>query len=454
MVTVTPVLRRDPLALARLVVRAIRNPVESWSRAFYEEPMVIYRAFGRTICFIMDPEAIHTVLHDTDRFSKRPLYERVLGRPAGQGLLVAEGEVWRDQRRLTAPVFNKDALLRYAPAMTQAAERVLARWHDTDAGSADISEDMDRLAYEIIQTTVLRAGALVDFDALNKAISDFMSHVTWRIAYASLGLPRWLPFPRKSRADAAGRYLRLVACEAVAARRDGPAVDDLLQTLLDGGDQKSSPAMSDDLVVDNVVTFLMAGYETLAKSLAWTLYLLAASPDWQDRIAREVQAVAGDAPLDRDHARALVLTRDVFQEAMRLNAPAPSLVRFTQEPAQLCGVQLKRGSIVVVPIYVLHRHRLLWDRPDDFDPARFAHEQLPDRSHCAFLPFSGGPRGCIGASYSMLAGTLVLGTLVRRTQFGQLEGSAPTPLARVTLHAKGRMRLTITRRSALTSVAA
>lgn len=449
MVTVTPLVYRDPLSFAKLVLQAIRNPVESWSQLFYEQPIVIYRSFGRTICFAMDPEAIHTVLHHPDCFSKKPLYGRVLGRPAGQGLLVAEGESWRGQRRLTAPVFNHDALLSYAPAMTQAAERLLGRWREADSGSVNMTGEMDRLAYEIIQATVLRADVPVEFDALAKAIDDFMSHVTWPIVYASLGLPRWMPFPHKRRADAAGRYLRRVAGEVMTGRRQKPRVNDLLQTLLDTADQKVIP---EDLVVDNVVTFLMAGYETLAKTMAWTFYLLASSPDWQNRIAQEVLDVAGDSPLGRDHARSLVLTRDVFQEAMRLYAPAPSLVRFTQNHARLCGIDLKPGSIIVIPIYVIHRHRLLWERPDEFDPTRFTRVSTTDRRRCAYLPFSEGPRSCIGGSYSMLAGTLVLGTLVRQMQFARLEETAP--LARVTLHTKRPMRLAITPRAQRKSIAA
>ena len=202
--------------------------------------------------------------------------------------------------------------------------------------------------------------------------------------------------------------------------------------------------MPDHLIVDNVVTFLMAGHETTSRALTWSLYLLALFPEWQDRLREEVAGVAGDGRIGREDIGKLSLLDAVFQEAMRLYPPAPVLMRRTVKPVTLGGVSLDVGATVSVPVYVVHRHRRLWQDPLSFDPSRFTQEAKAERHRCAYMPFGAGPRTCIGATFAMIEGKTILATLLARARFELPEGEQPTPFARITLRPKDGLRLKVT----------
>lgn len=151
--------------------------------------------------------------------------------------------------------------------------------------------------------------------------------------------------------------------------------------------------MPDSLIVDNVVTFLMAGHETTAQALTWTLYLLALFPEWQEKVREEVLGVTGGGPIGRDEIGKLPLLDAIFQEAMWLYPPAPTLMRRTLGPVTLGGIELDAGATIIIPIYVVHRHRLLWRDPLRFDPSRFTAEAKATRHRCTYMPFGAGPSG-------------------------------------------------------------
>jgi cytochrome P450 len=201
--------------------------------------------------------------------------------------------------------------------------------------------------------------------------------------------------------------------------------------------------MSDKQLVDNLITFLAAGHETTAKALTWTLYLIARAPEWQERIRREANEVAGEAPLAAHHLDSLVVTRAVLDEAMRLYPPAPVMTRQVITPTQLGGKTLPAGTLVFIPIYALHRHTKLWEEPGRFDPERFMPERKAKYPRTQHMPFGFGARTCIGASFAIMEALAILATLVRRADF-QWDGKhAPEPLSRVTLRPKGGMPLLV-----------
>lgn len=181
-------------------------------------------------------------------------------------------------------------------------------------------------------------------------------------------------------------------------------------------DPVSGESMPDSLIIDNLVTFLLAGHETTAQALTWTLYLLALFPHWQERARREVLRIAGEGAIGREQVQQLALLEAIFQEAMRLYPPAPSLMRVARTRVTLGGHEIKQGATIVIPIYVLHRHQRLWPEPLRFDPSRFGPEARSRRHRCAYIPFGIGPRTCIGATFAMLEGKAMLATLLGRTR--------------------------------------
>ena len=172
--------------------------------------------------------------------------------------------------------------------------------------------------------------------------------------------------------------------------------------------------------------------------------MLALFPEWQDKVRDEVRRVMGAGPLGASQLEQLGLLEAVFMEAMRLYPPAPSLMRITRRPIKLGEVELASGATVVIPIYVVHRHRLLWSDPLRFDPSRFAPKARVSRHRCAYMPFSTGPRSCIGGAFSMLETKAMLATFLAKARFELPEGEVPVPLARITLRPKQGLKLKVT----------
>jgi cytochrome P450 len=436
------------LPFLRMLARLVSNPVASWGEDLYDEPIVVYRDFGLETVFVTDPELSQQILlDDSDAFTKRPLYDDVLGRAGGKGLLIAEGDDWRWQRRIAAPLFRAEALLSYVPAFAAACEPVLARWRKTGPGSLRIiGKDMTDAAMQALQDTILGADLREqDRKTVSEAGTAFLSSTTWKIAYAALKLPAWTPHPGSKSMQRAGDNLRDVAGRVLANRQHGRGDGaDLLARLVAARDPGTGAKMSDSLIIDNVVTFLMVGQETTAQALTWALYVLALFPEWQEKVREEVRRVMGAGPLSANQLEQLRLLEAVFLEAMRLYPPSPSLMRITRRPVRLGEVELASGATVVIPIYVVHRHRLLWSDPLRFDPSRFAPEARASRHRCAYMPFSTGPRSCIGGAFSMIETKVMLATFLARARFELPEGEVPVPLARITLRPKLGLKLKVT----------
>jgi cytochrome P450 len=204
--------------------------------------------------------------------------------------------------------------------------------------------------------------------------------------------------------------------------------------------------MADSNLVDNIVAFLMAGYDTTAFALTFTLYLIARSPEWEARMHEEVLRVAGHGPVTAEHVARLTIVQQVLNESLRLFPTAPIIVRDIKNDMVLEGVRLRAGTIGIIPIYAIHRHRALWDDPDRFDPGRFDPGR-PKPSRFQFLPFGAGPRICIGASFATIEATIMLATFVRAAHFDLVDGVDASPVGRMFLVPREGMRMKVTLRS-------
>ena len=443
-----PVPPKRRLAFPWLILKMIRNPVGSWSEDFYREKLIVYRWLGLESAFVMDPPLIQSVLlDDAESYSKQPLNDDVFGEAIGGGLLNAEGDAWRWQRRLTAPLFRAEDVLAYIPAFAGACGPLLKRWREAPPGTAQaIDRDMTRATLQALQDTVLGASlGEEDRRSIEQAGAAFLGYSVWKIALTSLGLPPSIPHPGSRVMTRAGKTLRDIATRVLATTRESvDQRDDLLGRLLTATDPATGGSMPDALIVDNVVTFLMAGHETTSQALTWTLYLLALLPEWQEAVRQEVRSVTGGRPIGREEIGKLQTLDAVFQEAMRLYPPAPVLMRRTIRPLTLGGIALGAGATITIPVYVVHRHRSLWPDPLKFDPSRFTAEPKAGRHRCAYMPFGAGPRTCVGGTFAMLEGETMLATLLQHASFALPEGERPTPFARITLSPKYGLHLRVT----------
>jgi cytochrome P450 len=445
-------------------------------------PLVRVKMLHRNLLFPNTPELAHEVLVEKARsFEKSPGIRLLLYYIAGRGLFTSEGELWRRQRRLMAPLFQPNAINRYAEQMYDVATRVTSSF--TDGQPVDLARETTRIAMGVVGRALFDANTFDDSDEIGEALTTALGWVNHNAASNKIvahiilldllddlagrvpgSLQRFHgklrdaaeePFlldqaRARYHKDAIARLDRKVQ-KMIEERRKRPgATDDLLARLLTARDAEdaSFKGMSDRQVRDEALTLFIAGHETTATSLAWTFYLLARNPEWRAKVQAEVDALPA-GPIDFARAAKLDVTLRVFKEAMRLYPPVEVLARRTIEPITLGDVELPARSILFVSPWIVHRDKQAFPDPERFDPDRFG-KPLP---RSAWLPFGAGPRVCIGNHFAMLEGPIVLATMMRAARFDIDATRTIEPEAFATLRPKGGVPA-IVRRPAVSSDAA
>jgi len=330
----------------------------------------------------------------------------------------------------------------------RAAERVIERWRARPAAVQPVDRAMTEATFEVISATLLPSGDERMPQAVERSTGLFQRSGAWGQLYAVANLPQWLPQPGRRSMASAVRALRAAVGALIAERRAHPGTkDDLLHRLMQARDPESGQSMNDEQLVDNLLTFYLAGHETTAKALTWTLYLLACSPGWTRALEEEIARVTGGSEVNAGHIGQLVLTQQVLKESMRLYPPVPLMTRQAVADTRLGEHAVRAGASVVMPIYAIHRHAKRWADADAFDPARFAPEKEAAIPRYQYMPFGAGPRICIGMGFAMMEATAMLATLLRHASFAPVAGREPAPVARVTLIPGGGMPLAVRLRS-------
>lgn len=434
----------------RLVFAAnfLRNPLASIPEAVYEEDFVLYDKGRVPLVWITDPAAIKMVTLDRrDDFSK-VAQKRLLGPLLGNGLLTAEGQEWKWQRQTAAPMFRHQDLFAMVPPIVQATEAYIATLSRDPSGEARaVDRDMTSVTFDVISATLLPGGTTEMGHAIETSTEKFQASTGWMLLFALLNVPAWVPRPGGATRQRGIHLLRSSVLSLIAQRR-GMATkpDDLMQRLMDSKNPETGQQMSDEQLIDNLLTFYLAGHETTAKALTWTLFLLSRAPEWEERLLAEVQQVVGEGPVKAEHIDKLVLTQQVLKESMRLFPPAPQFGRLALKDCNFGPHTVKAGTQVMIPIYAIQRHKKYWTNPDQFDPTRFEAAKEAKISRYNYMPFGAGPRICIGMAFAMMEATAILATLIRGAHFKVSPDHNPEPISRVTLVPKGGMPMHVTRR--------
>jgi cytochrome P450 len=444
--------RPEPLGLWAMLRTIYNNPLEAWSLEHFEEPIVNSRLIGTQVAVVNEPAAVrHILLDNAANYRKDWLQRRVLSNGLIEGLLSAEGDQWRMQRRALSPVFARRMVTSFASAMLEASGRLIERWHESDGTQVDVAADITRLTLDVLQRTIFSDGIGQDPERFRIALTEFFNAIGRIDALDVLGFPSFIAQLGQRRTCAVRRFFDAAIDTIIATRRkslaEGQAVaKDILTLLLQAQDPETGQGMSEAEVRANIITFISAGHETTANTLSWSLYLLSQSPAWRERVAAEAKREPQE-PVETLSDR-LVETRAVIEEAARLYPPIVAISRQAIGPDKLCGVAIKPGALVVVAPYVLHRHRSLWNRPDVFDPSRFLGGAREAIDRYAYLPFGAGPRICIGATFAMQEATLVLASIMKIFTLELARGHAVWPMLRVTLRPEGGLPMIVRRRDA------
>ncbi|MFD7664526.1 cytochrome P450 [Streptomyces sp. NPDC059788] len=415
------------------------------------------REHGDVVRFVAGPPGLRSVFHgvfspegsqqvlasEAANFRKdHPFYEEVR-QSFGNGLLTSQDADYLRQRRVVQPLFTKRRVDGYAAAVASEAQAVAERWRTPPGGTVDLVGEMNRLALRTVSRILFGTDVEAAVATVHRCFPVINKYVVRR-GFSPRNPPRHWPTPGNRRAAAATAELNAVCDRIVAARRAGgePGDDDgadLLSLLSRAGDAADGGLDATE-IREQVLVFLLAGHETTATSLAFTLHLLARHPEEQTPVREEIHAVLGGRdPEAADLDRLPRLTR-ALKEAMRLYPAAPVVSRRGVAATEIGGYRIPDGADVIVSPWVTHRHPGLWEDPERFDPLRFTPEREAARHRYAWFPFGGGPRACIGQHFSMLESVLAAAVLLRSYELTAVDREVPLT-AGITLQAAGPARV-------------
>ena len=425
-----------------------RQPIDFCRRLFEKFGDIVQFWIGPARMFMINrPDYLeHVLLENHRNYVKGPNYDAF--RPVvGNGLLTSEGEFWRRQRRLANPIFRHDRIRGFVPMFAEQANGLLAGWeaHARSGEPLDVAREMMRLTFGVVGRALFSANLEKDAAEVGAAITVALAEASRR-ADDMIPIPLWLPTQSNRRYRQALQTLDAYVYGMIEHRRKpGERPFDLLTALIEAVDDDTNERMTDQQLRDEVTTFLLAGHETTAVALTWTLYLLAEHPEVEEKVRAECSTVVGDRLPTSEDLERLPYTRMVFQEAMRLYPPFPFIARAATGRDEIGGCPVPANSVILMSQLLMHRHAGFWEQPDDFRPERFAPEAVRERPHLAYYPFGGGQRMCIGADFATLEALVFLSLVTQQYSFKRAT-TAPVELQeQVTLRPRGGLPLKLSR---------
>lgn len=445
-----PTPRTSPPSLIQMMGIVYKNPLELWGEPSYNQPWISIRTgVGGPLVIANDPGLVrHVLVENAANYRMARVRQKILRPILRDGLLTAEGDVWKRSRKAMAPVFTPRHINTFARPMLERSEAFAARY-DGEAGTVDMARDMTMLTYDILAETLFTneiAGEPGSFAHHIDRLFETMARVD---PLDILAAPDWLPRITRIRGRKVMKFFRKIVSDTIAMResrmRDDPdAVPTDFLTLLLRAEGPDGLQRAE--IEDNIITFIGAGHETTARALGWTLYCLAEAPWEREAVEAEIDAVVASEPDPSKWLEKMPLTRAAFEEAMRLYPPAPSINREAIEADRYEGLEIVKGAQVLIMPWTIHRHRKLWEKPNAFLPERFQPGTREQMDRFQYLPFGAGPRVCIGASFAMQEAMIILAVLMSRYRFDTLPETKPWPVQKLTTQPDGGLPMRVTAR--------
>jgi cytochrome P450 len=396
--------------------------------------------FVPTFAVVTSPQGAHDVLAGSDGAFDKEMIIHVQNRTLGTNLFNLAHEGWKPRRRTLQPIFTRKNVDGYAGHMGDVA--TLSSAEMISAGTVDLDPAMRKLTLQVLGRSVLGLELGGHAESLGPHIITMLEWNTNR-ALRPVRAPLWLPTPARRRLRTALAALYAVIDEGIDhANESGDA--ELIRLVQTAVDPVSGKPLTREQIRDELAVFVLAGHDTTATTLTYTLWALGRDQAMQDRVAAEVAGL-GERPLTSADVNDMPYTVQVLHEALRLCPPAPAIGRMAMRDVVVDGFRIPAGTNVAVGCYAMHRDPELWDDPERFDPDRFSRERSEGRSRWQYLPFGAGPRSCIGDHFAMLEATLGLATIIRAARVESLDSDFPIALP-FTMSAGGPIPARITAR--------
>jgi len=391
----------------------------------------------RSTVLFNDPQLIEEILRDDGtRFPKSDLMVNALEPLIGGSIFVTDGDVWRRQRRMIDPAFSHMRVGHAFAAMQSAVADHLAIWRDYSASGQPFSLDlaMSHLTADVICRTTfslplqssVATEVFDDFTVFERSVAQVD---IFRLIFQ----PAWADMPQSPEVLAACRRIRDHVGDLIDTHIANPdAYNDIASDVIASRDSDTGEGFSRDQLIDQLGVFFLAGHETSASALTWALYLLAVQQEWLLRLRKEVAEVVGDGEINFRHIRQLPLIRAFFKEVLRLYPPITFLPRVAMTPCQVGRRKLRRGALVMISPWTLHRHERYWHNPNSFDPERFLPHREAEIGAGTYIPFGQGPHTCIGAGFAQAEASLIIAELVRHFDLSLEDNQRVRPAARLT----------------------
>ncbi|MEM7291107.1 MAG: cytochrome P450 [Pseudomonadota bacterium] len=439
-------------ALFRAMFTQDGNLIELLPREAYKIMIGNLGYSRRSIVIINDATAIRSILTDpVGIYPKNDLMVGALAPLVGESVFVSSGEKWRRQRAMIAPAFHHMKLSKAFQSMKAAVDDYETLLDERAVSGETFSLDltMSHLTADVICRTVFST-PLASKTA--HEVFDSFSYFERSVAHVEIKRliiePAWSEIPQSDDVLAACERIRRHLGQLVDSHlEEGAAFQDIATEIIAAQDSESGAHFTRSELIDQLGVFFLAGHETTASALTWAFYVLATRSDILTRIREEVERVTGGEELDFSHIRALDLTRSVFKESMRLYPPITFIPRVAAENTEILGRKIKKGAMVMIAPWVVHRHQAYWKNPHSFDAERFMAHREADILPNTYMPFGLGPRVCVGANFATIEATLILARLCRKYDFAVLPGQTVKPVARLTTRPKDQIMIRAIRRS-------
>ncbi|MFW5959062.1 MAG: cytochrome P450 [Natronomonas sp.] len=405
----------DGLPVLGNSLQFFRNPTSFPERCIREYgDIVSVRVAGTPTFLLGHPDHVKHVLADNfEHYEKGELYRDELSF-LGDGLLVSDGDHWARQRKLIAPMFHPDRIERYAHIMVKYAVRAVDDLSPNEP--VDVDERMQGLALEVISKALMDVDVGMSSPAIRRALADVMdgARASSRIP---LSFPEWVPTPGNVRYNRAMDTFDTIVADIIREHRENPDGQDTVISKLVAASESEGRSLTDRQIRNEITTLLLAGHDTTALGLSYTLSLLAEHPDEQNRVIDEIDRVVGEETPKPKHVGELEWTESAIKESLRLFPPSYLFVRDAIDDDEIGGYRIPAGSMLVLHPWSIHRDGRFFDGPERFDPGRWTDGLEADLHPFAYFPFSGGPRRCVGEHFAWMEMQLVLVTLLQTYRF-------------------------------------